>query len=482
MTTAPGLTKTLTPLQLFLVAFGAAIGVGWIIVVGEWLGLAGPLGTTIGFLAGAAIISLVCLCYGELAALFPVAGGEIVYCHEVYGPRTGFLIGWFLAAGYLAVTTFETISIGWVAGALVPGLEGPTIAIINGSPLRLGSALMGIIGTGLLVWVNYRGVRYAAILQDWMTWGLVVASLGFIAAGMVRGDTANLSPLFQIGAGGSILPGIVAVFLATPNWLGGFAFIPQLMEEQAPGSPPSRAVLAMVMQVILAAVFYSLVTIAAAMAVPWTTLIGKPLPVAEAFRVAFGSDLAAKLVLFTGLLGLLTTWNAVLLAGSRVLFALGRARMIHARFGTVDPVTGTPTFALMFAGLVSIAGLALGRRALLPLLTVTAISQAAAFVLVSVGVVKLRRTHPELRRPYRVPGGVPVALLAAAGASVALYLAVAEPYRTRTAAGIPLEWWLLIGWGVVGFIFWTASGRHRQGLSDDERRRLLLGGSPKDSR
>jgi hypothetical protein len=164
------------------------------------------------------------------------------------------------------------------------------------------------------------------------------------------------------------------------------------------------------MQVILAAVFYSLVTIAAGMAVPWTSLIGKPLPVAEAFRVAFGSDLAAKLVLFTGLLGLLTTWNAVLLAGSRVLFALGRARMISGRFGTVDPVTGAPTFALMFAGVVSVVGLALGRRALLPLLTVTAISQAAAFVLVSIGVVKLRRTHPELRRPYRVPGGVPVAL------------------------------------------------------------------------
>lgn len=479
MTTPPGLAKTLTPLQLFLIAFGAAIGVGWIIVVGDWLGQAGPLGTTIGFLAGAAVISLVCLCYGELAALFPVAGGEIVYCHEIYGPRTGFLVGWFLAAGYLAVTTFETISIGWVAGALFPDAEGPILAVINGSPLHLGSALMGIVGTGLLVWVNLRGVRHAATLQDWMTWGLVVASLGFITAGIVRGNAVNLSPLFQISASGSIFPGIVAVFLTTPNWLGGFAFIPQLMEEQAPGSPPSRAVLAMVMQVILAAVFYSLVTVAAAMAVPWPSLIGKPLPVAEAFRVAFGSELAAKLVLFTGLLGLLTTWNAVLIAGSRVLFALGRARMIHARFGTVDAVTGAPSFALEFAGVVSILGLVLGRRALLPLLTVTAISQAAAFVLVSVGVVKLRRTRPELRRPYRVPGGVPVALLAAAGASAALYLAIAEPYRARTT-GIPLEWWLLIGWALVGFSFWAASSRHRQGLGDDERRRLLLG-QPKDS-
>ena len=481
MTSSPGLAKTLTGLQLFLIAFGAAIGVGWIIVVGTWLGQAGPVGTALGFFAGAAVISLVCLCYGELAALFPVAGGEIVYCHEIYGPRTGFLVGWFLASGYLAVITFETISIGWVAGALFPGLEGPTIAVINESPVRLGSALMGGLGTVLLVWVNLRGVRHAARLQDWMTWGLVAASLAFIGAGIIRGDVHNLSPLFQLGATGSILPGIVAVFLTTPNWLGGFAFIPQLMEEQAPGSPPSRAVLAMVMQVVLAALFYSLVTIAAAMAVPWQSLVGPALPVAEAFRVAFGSELAAKLVLFTGLLGLITTWNAVLIAGSRVLFALGRARMIHHRFATVDPATGAPSFALLFAGAVSIVGLLLGRRALLPLLTVTAISQAAAFVLVSVGVVKLRRAQPDLHRPYRVPGGVPVALLAAAGASVALYLAVAEPYRARTS-GIPLEWWLLIGWGLIGFGFWTASSGHRNGLSDDARRRLLLGGPAKETR
>ena len=130
---------------------------------------------------------------------------------------------------------------------------------------------------------------------------------------------------------------------------------------------------------------------------------------------------------------------------------------------------------------MSIVGLLLGRRALLPLLTVTAISQAAAFVLVSVGVVKLRRAQPDLHRPYRVPGGVPVALLAAAGASAALYLAVAEPYRARTS-GIPLEWWLLIGWGLIGFGFWTASSGHRNGLSDDARRRLLLGGPAEETR
>ena len=134
--------------------------------------------------------------------------------------------------------------------------------------------------------------------------------------------------------------------------------------------------------------------------------------------------------------------------------------MIHARFGTVDPVTGAPSVALVFVGLVSVVGLVLGRRALLTLLTVTAISQATAFVLVSIGVVKLRRARPDLRGPYRVPGGVPVALLAAAGASAAPYLTIAEPYRTRTS-DIPLEWWLLIGWVSWDFL----SGPRRAGIA-----------------
>jgi amino acid transporter len=405
--------------------------------------------------------------------LFPGAGGEIVYCHEIFGPRTGFLVGWFLALGYLTVITFEAISIGWVAGALFPGIEGPTLAVINGSPLRLGSTVLGVLGTGLLVWINVRGIREAARFQSGMTWARIVVSVGFITAGILGGSGDNLRPLFQATATGAFLPGIAAVLLMTPNWLGGFSFIPQLMEEQAPGSPPRRAVVAMVMQVVLAAAFYTLVTIAVAMVVPWRSIVGTSLPVVEAFRAAFRSELAAKVVLLTGLLGLFTTWNAVLMGASRVLFALGRARMIHPRFGQVHPSFGSPAFALGFTGLVTAAGILLGRRALIPLLTVTAISQAAAFVLVTVGVVVLRRRKPSLTRPYRVPGGVPVALVAAAGAIGILYLAVAEPYRTGDR--IPLEWWLLIGWGAIGWVFWAASRRGRAGLGDAERRRLLLG-------
>jgi len=475
MTGTGGLSHTLSTRQLFLMAFGAAIGVGWLVVVGDWLRLAGPMGTVVGFAAGALVLSLVCLCYGEMAALFPVAGGEVAYCYETYGLVVGFGVGWFLALAYLAVTAFEVISIGWIASALFPGIEGPVLGTVNGSQLTLGGVLLGVAGTLLLLWVNRRGVKSVARLQDWMTAVLIVASLAFIIVGLGGGSTANLAPAFQVDARGAILPGIIAIFFVTPNWLGGFAFIPQLMEERAPGSPPSRAVMAMVMQVVLAAVFYSLVTVAVAMAVPRATLVaGGGLPVADAFRAAFGSELLVRAVLLAGLMGLITTWNAVFLGASRVLFALGRAHIIPKQFGRVDRQSGAPTVAGVFVACASMLGILLGRKALLPLLNVVAAVQAGAFVLVAIGVLLLRRRRPDLTRPYRVPGGAPVAVLAALGSAFALYLALVEPYR---AAGgrIPLEWWLFLGWGAVGVVFWLAARRIRSDLSEPERRRIVLG-------
>jgi len=466
------LSRALSATQLFLIAFGAAIGVGWIVVVGDWLRLAGPLGTVIGFAAGALVLLLVGLCYAELAAALPVTGGEVAYCYATFGLETAFAIGWFLALGYVGVTAFEAISIGWVLGTLIPGIEGPTLAVVNGEPLRLGSVLLGVGGIWALVAINLRGVRRAAAVQAWFTWSRVVASVVFIGAGLAFGSVANLDPPFQRAAAGSILPGILAIFMMTPNWLGGFAFVPQMMEEKAPGTPARRAATTMLLSIALAALFYSLVVLASAMVVPWPTVTTMRFPAADVFRVGLGSELLPRIVLVAGFFGLVAVWNAVLLGASRILFALGRARIIHPNFAGVTP-EGVPVMATVFVGVCCTLGLLLGRRALIPIVTVVSATQAAAYLLVSVAVIKLRRTRPGLDRPCRVPGGVPVAGLAALGSAAALALAVYEPYRA--AGGVPLEWWLVIGWSVLGFFFWAGSRGVRRAVPEPERRVLILG-------
>src|SRR5580692_4809116 len=95
----------------FSLAFGAIVGSGWVVVLGDWLTSAGPGGATLGFLAGALVMVLIALCYGELAARSSVAGGEFLFTLETFGRFPAFLVGWFLTLYSVAVCAFEAIAL-----------------------------------------------------------------------------------------------------------------------------------------------------------------------------------------------------------------------------------------------------------------------------------------------------------------------------------------------------------------------------------
>ena len=119
-----GLKKELKLRQLFSLAFGTIIGVGWVTVLGKWLTQAGSLGAVLAFLAGGLVMIFIGLTYAEMAAMFPVSGGEVAYAYEAYGLKTSFMTCWLLSLTYIGVVVFEVISVGWVAGSLFPALEG----------------------------------------------------------------------------------------------------------------------------------------------------------------------------------------------------------------------------------------------------------------------------------------------------------------------------------------------------------------------
>ena len=121
---SPSLKKEIKIRQFFSLAFGAIIGVGWIMVLGDWLEIAGPLGAMTGFFGGMIVMMVVGICYAELASLLPVTGGEVAYAYEIFGIKPSYAIGWLLCLAYIAVTSFEAISIGWILGILFPGTRG----------------------------------------------------------------------------------------------------------------------------------------------------------------------------------------------------------------------------------------------------------------------------------------------------------------------------------------------------------------------
>jgi amino acid transporter len=232
---------------------------------------------------------------------------------------------------YCVVASFEAIGIGWVAAALVPGIEGGVLYSSLGAEVRAGSLALGLAGMAVLTLLNYRGARAATRLQDALIYGFLALAASFIVAGIVRGDAANLRPLFQRSETGSVWPGFLAIFMTASFWFAGFEVVPKAMEEKAPGTGLRAAGRMIVLSIVVGIAFKTLVVLSASMAMPWRQLVGVDLPAAAAFERAFDSPLLANAVLVAALFALLSTWNAMVVGGSRILFSFGRARMTRPR-------------------------------------------------------------------------------------------------------------------------------------------------------
>lgn len=460
--------------QLFTLGFGAIVGVGFVVGLGEWLSQAGPLGAILAFVAGGLLTILIGFCHAEMATALPVSGGEVAYAYEVFGLRACFATGWFLALAEVAVLAFEGLSLAWIVGVLVPGIQGPALYESFGEPVRLGSVLIGLVGTAVIAWLNYRGISPAARLQDALTYIKIGLALVVIVVGLSWGRTENLHPLFQESAAHSVWSGVLSVFLTSPFWLAGFSVIARVMEEKAPHTSGRMAGRMILLSIVAAVLFYCFLILACSMILPWRTLVTLDLPAARGFEVALGSSILTKTVLVVALLGNITVWNSSVLAGSRILFALGRAQIVAARFGRLHPVHRSPAVAITFLSLTSCIGILLGQRAIVPVVNVASCCFSMSYLLVCLCVLKLRRRRPALAPAYRAPGGQLTAILAAASALLMIGLALYQP-AIAAAGRMPMEWIVLSVWTLLGCGFWLASRGLRSRISEQERRALILG-------
>ncbi len=467
----PRLKKTIGGLGFLSLAFGSMIGVGWITALGDWFQHAGPGGTMLAFAAGGLLMILVGSCYAELTPMLPVTGGEVAYAYRAFGTGKAFLVGWFLAFGYLAVSAFEAVSIGMVLAYLFPQLDVWPLYEIGDWTVYAPHLALAFLFTGLITTVNFLGVGVAMRLQVILTGLLVACTLLFVAAGIGQGSPRNLVPHFANGSLAGTWKGILVVFVMAPFMFVGFDTIPQAAEERAPGQPAARLGLYIILAIIGSTVFYVLVVLAAGMVTPWQSLVEEQLPTATAFRSAFSSPALANLVLCAGVIGLLTSWNGFFLAGTRVLFSLGRARIIDSRFGEIHPLYATPVRATLFSGLVTAVAACLGRGALLAFVNVGSFCISVAFVGVALSLLRLRVIAPDLERPFRLPAGKLVAGCAAVG-SLLVVLAMAIP--ASPAVLRPIEWAILVVLCLCGIIFWTVGRSQRETIHEDDRARLIL--------
>jgi len=474
MRSEPQLKKVLGASQYFTLAFGTIIGVTWVVVMGDWLNQAGPAGAILAFALGGLVMMLIGLCYAEISVMIPAPGGILAWGYQNFGQKTGFVLAWLISMSCIAVTSFEAVSLGWIAGTLFPSIEGPVLYTAFGYPVRLGGLLLGLGMMALITLFNYRGARISGVFQDILTYGKTGLALIFMVAGLLWGSAANLEPLFRRSDAGAIWPGVLAVFLTAPFWFGGFDVIPQVLAEKSSGTNLKVVGRMIVLSLAISAAFYILAILSTAMTMPWEQLIGLNLPVATAFEKAFDASWLAKVILVAGGLGTITAWNGVFVSGSRLLFNLGKGHIITPALARVHPVFGSPSTAVLFVGALGACGALLGRSALLPIVNATSTCFAFSYLIVCLCVIRMRRTHPELPRPYRVPGGLLTAIAAALAALFIVVLSLYQPYAGARGR-LPLEWIILAIMIVLGAVFWALAGKVRGKMSEKQRRREIIG-------
>jgi APA family basic amino acid/polyamine antiporter len=450
------LHRALGPVDLVLLGIGAIIGTGIFVLTGvAAVDHAGPAVVASFAVAGLAS-TLAALCYAEFATLIPIAGSAYSYSYATLGELVAWIIGWDLILEY-----------GVAAAAVASGWSGYFRVILAGLGLELPAALAQAPGSAagalfnlpaLVILVVITGLLVVGIRESAATNTLIVAlKLGVIlvvigaGAGLV--EPANWRPFAPYGWSG-IMAGGAIVFFA---YIGFDAVTTAAEESRRPERDMPIGILG---SLAVCTLLYLAVAAVITGMVPLPE-IDRTAPLASAFRER-GMVAVAGLVSFGAIVGLTSVLLVLLLGQSRIFFAMSRDGLLPPLFGRVHPRFRTPHLSTLLVG-GTVAALA----ALFPLTLIVelvSIGTLFAFVLVSAGVIAMRRLAPEQHRAFRCPW-VPWLPLASIGSCVYLM------------ASLPRPTWIRFGvWLALGMAVYTFYGRRHSRLALETTAREGLAG------
>ncbi|PYX81474.1 MAG: hypothetical protein DMG70_18965 [Acidobacteria bacterium] len=348
------LARTLRVTDYFTLGWGTMVGVGWLVVMDDWLSRGGPLGAVLGFAIGGALLLPIGYVYGQLVMAIPDAAGEIAYTAKVFPQFVSFATGWMMVLAYFIVCPWEAVAVGRIASYIFPVLDSLEIYRVAGKPVYLPHLIIGLGLTALLTVLNYRGIRLSATFQNWSAFATLVLFAVFVSFGAGHGSARNFSPLF---GGNGVLVSIFLVMQIVPYFMTGFESVAKAAEEASPGFRARGFFKAIIMAIVVGILFYTVVIAAVAYAAPWETLTSEKFMTAVAFEHAVGSRWIVNLILAAALLSLFKVFNGNFVAASRLVFALGRRGLVDSRLATVRPVHHTPSTAVIWVGVATAASM-----------------------------------------------------------------------------------------------------------------------------
>ncbi len=467
-----------------MIIVGSMIGSGIFIGPSIMAADAKTPGLLIGLWVFAGLFTILgALCYGELAAMIPHAGGQYVYLREAFGPLCGFLYGWTL---FLVIQTgfnaAVSIAFAKYLGVFAPALSEKTVLVhvplmqqaeaapaADSSPpkdekkplpaflrrFEISSAQLVACGViVLLTGINMIGVGAGALVQNVLTvlkvgglGALIVAGLGHLGSA-----TDHFQPIlpeegiWQAGFLAGLAVAMSYALFSYDAW-NTATFVAEEIKNPHVNLP--RALLLGTVGVM---VIYVLTVVAYVVAVP-VGQMGKPPMgiiadnrIAEVAATAWFGGIGVKLVIVAILISTFGCVNGLILSGARVFYAMAREGFFFRSCATLHPGTKTPVVALLYQGIWSCVLTLTGSYN--ELLTYTTFASVLFGAMTVFGLFRLRKSQPDRPRPYRC-WGYPVtpALYLLIAVPFLIYVVIGDPLSTGIGlvlvlSGLPMYWWL----------------------------------------
>lgn len=440
------LKKNLKGRDIAALGIGAVVGTGIFVATGEGAHAAGPA-VIISFILAAIVACLCGLSYCELATMFPVAGSTYSYSYIAFGEIVAMIIGWCLTSEYLVATS--AVASGW-SGTFVGILKGSGIVLpqaITASPSKGGVLdLPAILITLILTVLLCYGMKESTRVNNIIVGVKIFIILVFIALGVSHINPANYTPFMPYGWKG-IFAGTTTIFF---SYIGFDAIATSAEEAENPKRDMKVGLI-----ICLSVVSFLYVSVAFVLTgmVPFKEIISENAVPGALARV--GINWGSALVGTGAILGMISTILAVLYGQVRIFMVMSRDGLLPEAFSKIHPKHNTPYISTIITGVT--ASIIAGILPLDIIVQFLSIGTLLSFMLVSFGVIVLRKTMPELERKFRCPG-VPFT----PAVTIVCCLVLLSRIHAKTWIGF-------IIWLAIGLIVYFTYGRKHSALQNEKK-------------
>ncbi|GAA5226732.1 amino acid permease [Paeniglutamicibacter antarcticus] len=394
-TGGPKLRRTLGLLHLTMISVGATLGTGIFVVLSSSVPMAGPAVWISFAIAGLAAL-FAALSYAEMAGAVPVSGSSYTYTYATMGEGLAWICGWCLVLEYAVSVAAIAVGAGEYLNEMARSLGMDLPAALTNPPgadggvFNIPALAIVLFATVLLV----RGTKESAVVNTVLVFIKISVLLFFVVIAFNAFTTSNFDPLLPMGTAG-VSAAAARLFF---SYIGFDAASTAGEEAKNPQRDLPRAI---VLSMVIITSLYILVAIAAVGARQWTWFEGKEAALVQLLEEVTGQSWVALLFAAGAVLAIVSIVITVLYGQTRILLAMSRDGMVPTVFGRISTRSGAPVAGTWITGgaVALVAGLVpLGQLA-----DATSIGTLFAFSLVSLAVILLRRSSPELPRTFKVP-------------------------------------------------------------------------------